>query len=190
MRLKSAEFTAGQFYHIYNRATGNELLFRDNTDYLKCISLLKQYYHPEHFAFLAYCLMPNHYHILLHQISDYDFSKCFGSVWYRFSAYYNKKHNRKGVLYAGKMQHIGIRDEKYLFNLCAYIHLNPVKASLVDKAEDWEWSNLMDWLQIRNGIMVDREIIDAYFPDSFGYLHALHDLADGLTDKKMLLDNQ
>ena len=62
-----------------------------------------------------------------------------------------------------------VDDEAHLLNLCRYIHANPVKGGVVDKIEDWPYSNYLDWIGVRNGQLVDREFIGIYFESSEAY---------------------
>lgn len=187
MRLKSEEFVKGQYYHIYNHAVSNNLLFYDEEDYQMCLLRLSRYYDNEDYSILAYCLMPNHYHFLLYQKTDNSFSSSISRLWYSFSCYYNKKYSRRGTIFAGKQQHIGIRNEDYLKYLCVYIHLNPVKAKLVDSPEAWEWSDYRDWLGVRDGMFIDRELISHFFQTPADYQECINSLID-IPDKRLLID--
>ncbi len=188
MRLKAEEFSQGQYYHLYNHSVSEQLLFQDSEDYLKCLSLFKRYYNTKDYSILAYCLMPNHYHILIYQKTDYPIYTYFENIWSKYSRYYNNRYKRKGTLFAGKLQHIGIRKLQHLLHLCAYIHLNPVKANLVESPEQWQWSNYPEWIRIRNGSMIDREQIKSFFKTKQEYKECLKSLVPEKLDKIVLFD--
>ncbi len=187
MRLKSEEFVKGQYYHIYNHAVANDLLFYDEDDYLMCLRRLRRYYEKDAYSILAYCLMPNHYHFLLYQNTDIPFHNSLNKVWFSYSCYLNKKYDRKGTIFSGKQQHIGIKNEAYLRYLCAYIHLNPVKAKLVDTPEAWNWSNYREWIGLRDGILIDREHISCFFQNPSEYKECINSLIN-VPDKRLLID--
>lgn len=140
-------FAPGEFYHIYNRGVEKRDIFSDNNDRERFLRLLyiangtqpfrfreiedKQYKDIERgnpqLAIGAYCLMPNHFHILVREIVQGGISNFMEKMITGYSMYFNKRHDRVGPLFQGrfKAQHVD-RDEhlKYLFS---YIHLNPVK---------------------------------------------------------------
>jgi putative transposase len=188
MRLKSEEFVPGQYYHIYNHSVAEQVLFREEEDYLECLRLFHRYYNAIDYSILAYCLMPNHYHILIHQKTQLPVYVSLRHIWYSYTCYYNRKYERKGTLFANKLQHIGIRDENYLLHLCAYIHLNPVKAKLVDTPELWQWSNYPEWIGIRKGSLIDKELLKCFFHSSQVYRECITSLIPDGIDKKSLLD--
>lgn len=188
MRLKSEEFVPGQYYHLYNHAVAGQLLYRDEADYLQCLNLIKRYYNSLDYSILAYCLMPNHYHFLVYQKADYPVYRYFEQIWNKYSRYYNHKYARKGTLFAGKLQHVGVTQAEHLLHLCAYIHLNPVKANLVSQPEDWQWSNYLDWIGKRNGTLIDKEQVSVFFQTADEYAECVNSLMPDKLDKTMLLD--
>ena len=76
----------------------------------------------------------------------------------------NKRFGRVGALFQGQFQAKAIRQYHHLLNLCVYIHANPVKDGLVEVPEDWEFSNYLEWMDLREGMLVDR----AFIQDNFG----------------------
>jgi putative transposase len=188
MRLKAEEFVSGQYYHVYNHSVADQILFKDEEDYHKCLSIVKRYYNAIDYSIIAYCLMPNHFHFLLYQKNNIPFYRHFEHLWYSYTCFYNKKYQRQGTLFAGKLQHIGIREEAYLLRLCAYIHLNPVKASLVKLPEEWQWSNYQEWIVQRNGSLIDREQIKLFFASPEEYKACIESMYPQDNKDKYLLD--
>ncbi|MBC8526327.1 MAG: hypothetical protein ISS28_04330 [Candidatus Cloacimonetes bacterium] len=84
----------------------------------------------------------------------------------RYVLHYNFKYKRRGTLFQGPLQHIHVKNEKYLICLCKYIHYNPKKANLVDDLTHWEYSNYLEWVGKRNGSLYSKELI-GIFPDDF-----------------------
>ena len=188
MRIKAEEFTAGQYYHIYNHACGKELLFQDEEDYLKCLALIERYYFAADYRIICYCLMPNHYHFLIHQISDIPAYMYFNKIWFSYSKYFNQKYSRKGSIFGGRLQHIGIRSNEYLMRLCAYIHRNPLEAKLVRDVKNWQWSDYAEWMGLRKRVWVDTELIDSRFPQPGDYVEFVRNFEINEVDYKSCLD--
>jgi putative transposase len=188
MRIKSNEFENGRYYHIYNHAIANNLLFQDDEDYITCMNLITKYYNSDYNAILAFCLMPNHYHFLMQQKSDIPLFTFFNKVWYYYSLYYNKKHGTKGTIFSSKLQHIRIDHDVYLGYLCAYIHLNPVKAGLVESPSGWVWSNYLEFIEKRNIFPMDHTQRDMLFATSDIYQEIIKNLTLDKLDSKLLID--
>ena len=188
MRIKANEFAAKQYYHLYNRCVSQRNLFHDDVDFVKFLALMKQYLNPQEVHIVAYCLMPNHYHFLLYQISDTPIYVFVNKIAQSYARYYNKKYDMKGALWSNKLQHICIQNETYMLRLCAYIHLNPIKARLVPDLIDWHWSNYPEWIGIRNGKLFDAYIRDSYFTKPDSYSEFIRDLVLDEKDEVNLLD--
>jgi putative transposase len=128
---------------------------------------------------IAYGLMPTHYHILgrvrpLPQPQTSEFlensevcsaaiSKAMMRLGVSYTKAINKRFGRVGAIFEGQFQGKPIQHYHHLFNLCIYIHANPVKDGLVDQPEDWEFSNYLEWVNLRNGTLVNREFINKHF---------------------------
>ena len=87
--------------------------------------------------------------------------------------YFNVKYKRRGTLFANKLQHKKINHQRYLVDICPYIHLNPKRAGLVEKLEDWEFSNYQEWIGTRNGILFDEKFVNEIFTNSEEYVKYL-----------------
>ncbi len=142
------------FYHIYNRGVEKRTIFEDEQDYKVFLGYLKfalceppkkediarafilqglpfkgvprlPKNYLQKIELLAYCLMPNHFHLLLKQIDDISLKSFMMSLITRYSMYFNKKYDRVGSLFQGVYRAVLINDESYLLHLSRYIHLNP-----------------------------------------------------------------
>ena len=178
MRLSQTQFKPGNIYHIYNHAVHNSLLFKDSADYKICLKLIKELYSSKSFSMLALCLMPNHYHILIKQVSDAPPSEYMNKVWLRYARYYNKRYQRHGSIFAGKAQHKLVDYEGYVAQLIAYIHNNPVAAGIVQLPGDWPWSSFLEWAGKRTEIPYERYISEEYIE----YLERHADLLESVKD--------
>lgn len=98
---------------------------------------------------IAYCLMPTHLHLALHQLRCGGISKFMNKVLNSYSRYFNLKYKRKGPLWQGRFKKIQVESNEQLLHLTRYIHLNPVTAYLVDLPEAWHASSYMEFIQTK-----------------------------------------
>jgi putative transposase len=126
--------------HITQRAAGKEPLFLEDKDYIYMIWHLKEVAHKYKVNIYAFCLMPNHVHLLLspRQNNLYDAMRDLFSGYARM---FNRKYERKGHLFGGPYRQAVVLDDKYLLTASLYIHLNPVRAGLVDHSLEYRWSS-------------------------------------------------
>ena len=146
-----------QYYHIYNRAIAGNLLFRESKNYSFFLSKVEMYVLPEA-EIHAYCLMPNHYHFILKLISD-NISKAMQRLALSYAKSYNLVYGQEGHLFQGPYQRIHVSDLNYLLHLSRYIHLNPVKSQLVEKAENWEHSSYQEYIGARDSSFINTDTI-------------------------------
>lgn len=159
MPVKNVELIPGYFYHIYNRAVEGALLFREWKNYEFFLEKVTKYLLSEA-DILAYCLMPNHYHFLI-KITNQYFSKAMHKLALSYVVAYNIMYNRRGRLFSSPYQRIHVTDLNYLLHLSRYIHLNPVKAQLVQKAEMWDYSSYQEYVGVRESEYINTgEILD------------------------------
>jgi len=126
--------------HITQRAAGKEPLFIEDSDYLMMLGLLKETSQKYSLITYAFCLMPNHVHLLLSQNEP----NLYDAMRYLFSRYamrFNQKYERKGHLFAGPYRQAVCFDDSYLLAASVYIHLNPLRAGLVSDPFHYPWSS-------------------------------------------------
>ena len=126
--------------HITQRAAGREPLFIENDDYLAMLVLLKEVSARYALRVFAFCLMPNHLHLLFSTTGEnlYDAMRFLFS---RYAMRFNKKYERKGHLFAGPYRQAVCLDDTYLLAASLYIHLNPLKAGLAKDPFRYRWSS-------------------------------------------------
>jgi putative transposase len=118
-------FVSGCYYHIYGRGHHKDAIFRDNGDRRYFLSKLDEFCERDGITVVAYCLLDNHFHLLLRQDAHLSISVMMRSLLAGFVRAYNKKHGTAGVLFQGRFQAKLVHDEDYLVHLSRYIHLNP-----------------------------------------------------------------
>ena len=154
----------GEFYHVYNRGTDKRSIFKTRADYERFVALLylcnqknsiqdkiKSFRGLTSDAFkitreetlsdvAAYCLMPNHFHLILREREEGGISKFMQKLTTGFTMYFNKRHQRSGTLFESTFKSSHVDNDVYLKYLIAYVHLNPVK--LIDPK--WKENGIRD----------------------------------------------
>ncbi len=157
------------YYHLYNRGVDGRNIFLRHENYLYFLKLFRKYCTADQATLVAYCLMPNHYHILLKIRSD-TFGKTvmapFGSA---YAQAINAQQKRRGPLFQGRYQAKHVAHDRYLVELSRYIHLNPVRARLCKHPQDWQYSSYQDYIGLRNGSLPNPNIVLDQFPSVQAY---------------------
>jgi len=180
MPYRGDAFFRGGYFHLYNRGAGRGLLFFNAGNYEHCLRLVKHYSSQYTVAVIAYCLMPNHYHLLVRQDGDTSLSKFINVLFNAYAQAVNAEQSRSGALFEGRFRHVQIEREEYLAHLCRYIHLNPVKAKLAQQPDDWPYSNYLEWVRQRDGTLKDEAFIREHYPDPAAYGRFVADYQDEL----------
>ena len=171
-------FAPEEFYHLYNRGTEKRNIFLSNSDYDRFLTLLYLVNQPgpavlkiqgrtleelrgKHdgeplVEIVAYCLMPNHFHLLVREVQDGGISKFMQKLTTGYTMYFNKKNDRSGALFQGKFKATHVADDRYLRYLVSYIHLNPIK--LIEP--NWKETGIADCIAAEN-------YLAAYTPSSY-----------------------
>ena len=215
---RSEIFCVGEYYHIYSRGVDKRLIFRNNYDktrFQKCLYIFNrtekmQYERVCNIPLFeiekgdglveigAYCLMDNHFHILIKEVTEGGISKFMSKLLTSYSLYFNKISKRSGALFQGRFQSKYVNKDEYLKYLFAYIHLNPAK--MVDKdwrtherdvkkifsfLDDYKFSSFIDY----QGIKREESLIlvKENFPDYFNKKNSHKDyILDWLDDESFI----
>jgi len=156
----------GHIYHLYNRGNRKAEVFHDRQDYLYFLRQLRDYLHEFAVTLIAYCLMPNHYHLLARQGEEGAISAMMQALGTSLSKTYNAKYDTVGSLFQGRFRDEHIGDAGYLRYVARYIHRNPVKAGICSAPEAWEFSNYRDVLGHREGRLCDFSPVLTCFVDN------------------------
>ena len=175
MRRTSRIFSEGDFFHVFNKSIAGFQIFKDAFNIKRFINTLEYYnqnpspklnlsrfmrankdhtfsgiLHNQNTIYikiLAYCIMPDHYHLLVKIKKERYFSHFMSVIENSFSRYFNVKFNRKGPLWQSRFKAVLIESNEELLHVSRYIHLNPVTSYYVDKPEEWEWSSYRTYLK-------------------------------------------
>ena len=190
--MKKPQFVNGEIYHVYNRGVEKRTIFLENRDYFRFIHDLFEFNNqdlaPNNSYFfnnrnshgkneilirnprkilveiLSFCLMPNHFHLMLRQISDNGVIKFMHRLGTGYTNFFNKKQERVGPLFQGRFKAVLVNDEVYLRHLLNYIHANPLDIkftewrgkqlqstkSALNFLENYRWSSFQDYIGKRN----------------------------------------
>ncbi len=162
-------YVQGQYYHIYNRGCNKEKIFYNDDNYYYLLKKMRASFKEYGANVIAYCLMPNHYHFLVQQLSETELSKWLRKIFVGYTQAINKQQNRSGTLFEGRPKHIVIDKEEYMDHLMWYIHTNPVFAGLVRNPEEWKFSNFLESIGKRDGVMVDKKFINERYGSFYEY---------------------
>lgn len=161
---KPRNFVEGSFHHLLNRGNNRQQIFLCHSDYIEFLKRLRKYKDENCISLLCYCLMPNHFHLFAKQLtSEYSLGSFISVLTNSYTRYFNEKYERRGSLFEGRTKNKLIEKEDYFLWLCHYIHNNLVKAKLVERAENWEYSDIKDYLNLRKGTLTDKnEILERF----------------------------
>jgi putative transposase len=121
-RIKT--YIRGAYYHIYNRGVNKRDIFLDHTDYT---TFMKQADLNSHVSIVAYCLMPNHFHLLVQNGTERGIEKFMRSLGTRYAMFFNKKYNRTGHLFQERYRAALIKTDRQFATTVHYIHDNPYR---------------------------------------------------------------
>jgi REP element-mobilizing transposase RayT len=141
MPSRNFHFEQGNYYHLYNRGVGKQEIFFKTEHNTFPIRQIKKHCSEYSVQIPAYCLMPNHYHLLVHQTGTTSISKFMHVLFNSYSQAIDKDTKRTGALFEGRFKHRLITEEDRLAGVFRNIHLNPVRAGLVTPPEAWPFSN-------------------------------------------------
>ena len=150
------------FFHVMVQGINKEEIFIETTDKEKYLDLISQYKGTHEVTILAYCIMNNHTHILIYCESAEKLSAFMHRINVSYAQYYNTKHSRVGYVFRDRFLSEPIYDERYLYTCINYIHVNPLEAEIVEKAENYIYSSYNDYINKR-GITKDeifRKFVD------------------------------
>ena len=148
----------GCLYHITSRGDDRKKIFLNETDYRKFLEYLKTAKERFKFYLYCYCLMGNHYHLLL-ETTQPNISNIMQYINTSYTTYYNIKRKRCGHLFQGRYKSILVDADAYFLELTRYIHLNPVKAKIVTVPEEYPWSSCKGYLNKKGDGLIDKDKI-------------------------------
>ena len=136
-------------YHIMLRGNERKKIFESNEEKQRLLDDISVKQNEFEFSIYAYCIMDNHVHIVINS-KDKDISTIMKGIAIRYAYFYNVQHNRIGHVFQDRFKSETVEDERYLMAVIRYIHNNPVKAKIVNRSEDYQWSTYRQFLRNPN----------------------------------------
>ena len=127
-------------YHITSRGNERKKIYRDDGDKERFLGLLEDYKNRYNFLIHCFVLMDNHYHLVIETLRP-NLIKIMHGLNSGYTGYFNKKYKRSGHLFQGRYKAIMVDKENYLLELSRYVHLNPRRAKIINKPQDYKWSS-------------------------------------------------
>lgn len=199
MPYRVIPFVNGEFYHLYTRGIEKQQTFFDKRDYSHFIKSLFYYNiqnpKPKFSIYrnsklfqvdtskkiaeiICYCLMPNHFHLLVKQLQDGGISELMRKLLLSITKYRNTKYNRKGSLFQVPFKAVLIESEEQLLHVSRYIHLNPFVSMLIKDLKSYTWSSYLDYIGLNNNPAIKKEEILNFFKSPQDYEKFVLNYAD------------
>ncbi len=199
--MRKHRLASNNTYHVYNRGVEKRIIYKDSKDYSRFIKGLvvfndtkltndfidrfkriinKSHQREEIVDIIAFCLMPNHYHLLLRQRADNGITEFMRKLGGGYVNYFNLKHERVGTLFQGKFKSVLIDNDRQFLHIPHYIHLNPLdlvmshwrekkavnKKQVVNFLRNYEWSSYHDYTGGNNfDIVLNKDLLNEYFSE-------------------------
>ena len=187
-RIKSST----RIYHVIMRGINRQRIFEDEEDYKKYLWELKRFQEICGYQLYAWCLMPNHIHILIREGNE-PLEQVFRRIGASFIYWYNMKYERIGHLFQDRYKSEPVEDSAYLLTVVRYIHQNPVKAGICKKPADYRYSSYSEYLNggaLLTRDMLLKQISIDQFVEYHGELNADNCLEVKETERKRSTDEQ
>lgn len=141
MPRPTRRFISNGIYHILNRGNGRQRVFHKDRDYLAFLKLLDETKQQYRIDLYAYCLMPNHFHLLLKPLEGEELSPAMQWFMTTHVRRYHQHYQSSGHLWQGRFKSFDVSGDEYFLTVARYIEGNPVRAGLVESAANWVWSS-------------------------------------------------
>lgn len=148
-------------YHVMLRGINQQQIFEDSEDYEKFLQILKDCKAISGFKLYAYCLMGNHVHLLIHEVSE-PIEQIMKRVATRFVYWYNIKYQRVGHLFQDRFKSEPVEDDSYFLTVIRYIHQNPIKAEIRKQITAYEYSSYAEFF--KDSDLIDSELVFGMIP--------------------------
>ena len=198
----------GELYHVFNRGLDKRTTFGNQAEFIRFYQTLKFYrfsnpplnlskfleinqskredyletsWGEKLVSIKCYCLMPNHFHLLLEQLVDGGISRYLSQVLNSYTRYFNTKTKRVGQLFLDQFKNVLVENEEQLLHLSRYIHLNPYSSNVVSNLrglEKYEWSSLLEYIGGGEESVCDKDPVLASFKTRGSYRKFVFDRAD------------
>lgn len=178
------------YYHIFNRGVEKRIIFSNERDHQRFLETLYYYQfsgpkpqfstrnrfknnnfknNPKIIEIICYCLMPNHFHLLIKQLKNKGIQEFMQKVINSYTKYYNTKHRRVGHLFQGAFKAVAVEKEEQLLHVSRYIHLNPHAAGITNTLENYPYSSYPHYIGLSYDKLCESNIVLDLFKNSSEY---------------------
>ncbi len=207
MPYRIIPFVTGDFYHLYNRGLEKQAIFVNTRDYSRFVKTFFYYQiqnpKPKFSKYsvskvfsidpnkkivdiICYCLMPNHFHLLVKQLQDGGISEFMRKFIHSYTKYRNVKHKRQGPVFQGVFKSVRVESDEQLLHLSRYIHLNPYVSNLIQDLKLYSWSSYNTYIDpVENQPLAKHEVLN-FFKSTEDYQKFVLDQADYGTTLEIL----
>jgi putative transposase len=166
-----------QIYHIINRGNRREAVFHDNYDYEKFLKLIIESKEKYAIKIYAYCLMPNHFHLVIYTKYADSLSQAMHWISSSYVRYYNKRYNISGHLWQGRYKSFIVQEDSYLLVLLKYVEANPKRARIVKDCIDYKYSSANNRIKNNENLITDE--VPILLPDDwYAYINSDEKITD------------
>lgn len=175
---------AGEYYHLYNRGVNRQPIFFRDENWVFVLQRMQHYFRSDLIHIVAYCLMPNHYHLLAYPKCDDVPVRVLHPFSVSYAKAINRQLGRSGPLFEGRFKAKRVDKNQYLLHLSRYIHLNPVLEGLAGRPEEWASSSYREYAGLRRGRLAHPQIVLSQFPSPQAYAEFVASYCE--PDKKLI----
>lgn len=168
MPRNSRKLLGEMLCHHMVQGINKEPIFKTEEEKKEYLLLLKKYYQQFKVDIIAYCIMDNHVHMLLYSEKIQNISNFMKQVNSIYAMHYNKKNNRVGYVYRNRFKSVPIMNREQLYTCIKYIHMNPVKAKIVEKESTYKYSSYNDYLNKKG--FIHEKILKFIFSSTDNYI--------------------
>jgi len=190
MPYRVVPFVDLDYYHLYNRGVEKRSIFLNDRDYQRFLQTVFYYQfsdlkfrfsrrdsplnknfnnHPKSVEIICYCLMPNHFHLLVRQMKDGGIHKCMQRTLNSYTKYFNTKHNRVGPLLQGAFRAVPIETDLQLMHISRYIHLNPYVSHLAEDLKTYPYSSYRGFIGMEDDFLFNKQPVIDFFKNTRDY---------------------
>lgn len=156
---RRSRFASGNYiYHVLNRAVGRATIFETEKDYIAFLNVLQQARNRVDCRLLSFCVMPNHWHLVLWPIGDDDLSEFMRWLTVTHTQRWHSSHGTSGTgpIYQGRFKSFPVQGDEHFLAVSRYVERNALTAKLVSKAEHWRWGSLWQYLNEPGDVQLDQ----------------------------------